>query len=102
MEPLVRAGLTRHIGVSNFSIEMLERMQLSPRVTIQPYAIQIEHSVYNQQRAMLQYLHTREIRLMSWAPLARGRAGPFGATIFEEPSSNRSRKRSEGRPRRSQ
>jgi diketogulonate reductase-like aldo/keto reductase len=47
MEPLVEKGLTKHIGVSNFSIEMLERMEFSPRVKIQPFAVQIEHSIYN-------------------------------------------------------
>jgi alcohol dehydrogenase (NADP+) len=41
IEPLVEKGLTHHIGVSNFSIEMLEGIYLSPRIKIQPLATEV-------------------------------------------------------------
>jgi diketogulonate reductase-like aldo/keto reductase len=85
MESLVGLGLTRHIGVSNFSIEMLERMQLSSRVTIQPYTNQVETSVYNQQWAMIRYLETHQGRLTCWSPLCNAQKGPFGVPLLEDP-----------------
>jgi diketogulonate reductase-like aldo/keto reductase len=88
MEPLVAKGLTRHIGMSNFSIEMLERMQLSPRVTIQPFTNQVEHSLYCQQWAMLRYLEGRGIRQTSWSPLCNAKKGPFGVPLLEDPVLN--------------
>jgi diketogulonate reductase-like aldo/keto reductase len=45
MEKLADLKLTKRIGVSNFSIEILERMEFSPRVRIQPYVNQVEHSI---------------------------------------------------------
>jgi diketogulonate reductase-like aldo/keto reductase len=85
MESLVGLGLTRHIGVSNFSIEMLERMQLSSRVTIQPYTNQVETSVYNQQWAMIRYLETHQGRLTCWSPFCNALKGPFGVSLLEDP-----------------
>jgi diketogulonate reductase-like aldo/keto reductase len=85
MEPLVEKGLAKHIGVSNFSIEMLERMEFSPRVKIQPYAVQIEHSIYNQQFAMVQYLTQRKIYLTGWSGFANGKVGPHGVPLLQDP-----------------
>jgi diketogulonate reductase-like aldo/keto reductase len=85
METLVEKGLTRHIGVSNFSIEMLERMEFSPTVKIQPFANQVEHSVYNQQLAMIQYLSSRGIKLTSWSSYGSGKVGPFGLPLLQDP-----------------
>jgi diketogulonate reductase-like aldo/keto reductase len=88
MEALVEKGLTRHIGCSNWSIEMLERMELSPRVKIQPYTNQVECSLYNQQWAMIKYLEGRGIKLTSWSSFANGREGPFGVTLLNDPVLN--------------
>jgi diketogulonate reductase-like aldo/keto reductase len=85
METLVDKGLTKHIGVSNFSIEMLERMEFSPRVKIQPYANQVEHSIYNQQVAMVEYLTRRKIYLTSWSSFGSGQTGPFGVPLLQDP-----------------
>jgi diketogulonate reductase-like aldo/keto reductase len=85
METLVEKGLTRYIGCSNWSIEMLERMDLSPRVKIQPYANQVEFSLYNQQWAMIQYFECRGIKLTSWSSFCNGRVGPFGVTLLNDP-----------------
>jgi diketogulonate reductase-like aldo/keto reductase len=84
-ETLVDKKLTRHIGVSNFSIEMLERLEFSPKVRIQPFANQVEHSIYNQQLAMIQYLAPRGIKLTSWSSFANGKVGPFGVPLLQDP-----------------
>jgi diketogulonate reductase-like aldo/keto reductase len=85
MEQLVEKGLTKHIGVSNFSIEMLERLEISPKVKIQPFANQVEQSIYNQQLAMIQYLSSRGIALTSWSSFANGKVGPFGVPLLQDP-----------------
>jgi hypothetical protein len=71
--PLTSKGLTWHIRVSNFSIEMLGRMQLSPCVTVQLFVIQVEQSLYCQQQAMLRDLEALGIRLTSWSQLCNAR-----------------------------
>jgi diketogulonate reductase-like aldo/keto reductase len=85
MEPLVEKGLTRYIGVSNFSIEMLERMELSPRVKIQPFANQVEQSLYCQQWAMIRYLEPRGIKLTAWSQFGSGKVGPAGVPLLQDP-----------------
>jgi diketogulonate reductase-like aldo/keto reductase len=85
LEKLVEKGLTRKIGVSNFSIEMLERMEFSPQVKIQPYTNQVEHNIYLQQSALIAYLERRKIYLTSYSPLENQRKGPFGVFLIEDP-----------------
>jgi diketogulonate reductase-like aldo/keto reductase len=84
MEALVEKGLTRFIGVSNWTIEMLERMEISGRCKIVPYVNEVGHSVYNQQWAMLRYCETHGIRLTSWSPLVRGSVGPNNVKMHKE------------------
>jgi diketogulonate reductase-like aldo/keto reductase len=84
MEKLVDLKLTKRIGVSNFSIEMLERMEFSPKVRIQPYVNQVEHSIYLQQHALIGYLEKRGIALTSYSPLGQGAKGPFGVYVYED------------------
>jgi diketogulonate reductase-like aldo/keto reductase len=85
MEPLVEKGLTRYIGVSNFSIEMLERMELSPTVKIQPFANQVEQSLYCQQWAMIRYLEPRGIKFTAWSQFGSGKIGPAGVPFLQDP-----------------
>ena len=69
MEKLVEKGLVRHIGVSNFTINMLERFRFSKDVHIQPYLNQVEFHLYMQQEPMRDYLHKRGIRMGGYSPL---------------------------------
>ena len=69
MEKLVEKGLVRHIGTSNFTINMLERFRFSKEVTIQPYLNQCEFHLYMQQEPMRDYLHKRGIRMGGYSPL---------------------------------
>jgi alcohol dehydrogenase (NADP+) len=67
MEDLVAAGLTRHIGVSNFSRSKL--MALAASARIQPEVLQVERHPLLQQNDLLSYCHTSGIQLTAYAPL---------------------------------
>ena len=69
MEKLVEKGLVKHIGTSNFTINMLERFRFSKEVKIQPYLNQVEFNLYMQQEPMRDYLHKRGIRMGGYSPL---------------------------------
>lgn len=62
MEQAVDDKLTRFIGVSNFSIEQLERLRFNSR--IQPYANQVECHLYRQNKPLLDYCEQHGIYLM--------------------------------------
>lgn len=84
MEKLVELGLTKKIGVSTFTINMLERLEYHHSVTIQPYVHQTEHHIYLQQRALIEYQEKRGMKLTSFSPLLSGEVGPFGCTLVED------------------
>lgn len=86
MEKVHSMGLAKHIGVSNFSIEMLERMRYSDKVKIQPYCNQIEGHLYLQQPVMSQYLSSRKMYLEFYTCLGRARlTGPYGVPLLQDP-----------------
>jgi diketogulonate reductase-like aldo/keto reductase len=88
MEKVHAAGLAKHIGVSNFSIEMLERMEFSPKVHVQPYTNQVELSLYCQQRALLAYMAKRGMALTAFSPLGGSPIlgpGPYGVQPLSDP-----------------
>jgi aldehyde reductase len=72
MEKLVGLGLVKHIGVSNFTINQLERFRFSPEVKIQPFANQVEFHLYLQQEPMRMYLKFRGILMEGYSPLGSG------------------------------
>ena len=86
MQPLVEKGLAKHIGVSNWNIEMLEKLRCTPGVTIQPYANQIEVHLYQQVEAMIHYCEWRGIYITAWGPLGRGKAYPV--VVLDDPVLN--------------
>ena len=69
MEKLVEKGLVRNIGVSNFSIELLEKFRFDPRVKIQPYCNQVECNLYMQQEALRMYCEFRGMFIECFSPL---------------------------------
>ena len=69
MERLVEIGLVKHIGVSNFTIHMLEKLWYNKAVKIQPFCNQIEFHLYMQQEPMRWYLKKRGILLQGYSPL---------------------------------
>lgn len=67
MEDCVRFGLTRSIGVANFSIEQIDR--LLRHVQIAPAVNQIEiHPLFNQKK-MIQFCKKRGIVMIGYWPL---------------------------------
>jgi diketogulonate reductase-like aldo/keto reductase len=68
MEDLVRANLTRYIGVSNFSPRQLDR--LLKDCEIKPYAHEFETHPYLQQQGWVDYHRKKDIKVIAYSPLA--------------------------------
>jgi aldehyde reductase len=84
MEKLQEKGLAKRIGVSNFSIEMLERIRFSSK--IQPFTNQVELNLYMQQTALIPYLENRNIWITSYSPL--GNPSTHSTKLLEDPVLN--------------
>jgi len=66
-----RSGLTRHVGVSNFTLAMLEEaVHVCPEPLI---TNQIEYHAYLPQDRMLAALHRHGMILTAYCPVARGK-----------------------------
>ena len=70
MESCVWQGLTKHIGVSNFSIRHIE--SISGAATLMPEMNQIELHPYLQQSEMMAYCRKSNIHLTAYSPLGSG------------------------------
>lgn len=68
MEDLVRANLTRHIGVSNFSPRQLD--DLLQRCEIRPFAHEFETHPYLQQQEFVDWHAEQNITVIAYSPLA--------------------------------
>ncbi|HEY6125892.1 MAG TPA: aldo/keto reductase [Steroidobacteraceae bacterium] len=64
-----QAGLTRDIGVSNYSIEQIE--ELVYRTGELPVVNQIEWSPFGHSPRMLDFCHDNDIVIQAWSPLTR-------------------------------
>lgn len=69
MEKLVEKKLVRHIGVSNFIIEMLEKVLHYEDIQIKPYANQVECHLYLQQEALREFCDKHGIIVEAYSPL---------------------------------
>ncbi len=67
MEDLKMNGLTRHIGVSNFSIPKLQN--LKEHAVIQPEVNQVEVHPYFQQNELIDFCQANEILVTAYSPL---------------------------------
>lgn len=88
MEHCVEKGLTKHIGVSNFSIKKLKK--LVSNSTIKPEMNQIELHPLLQQQSMLDYCKGENIFLTAYSPLgSKDRIPAFKGenepNLFENP-----------------
>ena len=86
MEGLVAAGLTKQIGVSNFTVEQLE--DLKAVATIQPFANQVEVHPYHTNDALRAYCAASGIRVMAYSPLGSSKKkfpSGSGCTLLENP-----------------
>ena len=71
-----RRGLTKHIGVSNFTVPLIRK---AIALTKEPLLVnQVEYHPYLSQRAVLQILRAHSMALVAYSPLALGR-------VFHDP-----------------
>ncbi|KAH7141853.1 NADP-dependent oxidoreductase domain-containing protein [Dactylonectria macrodidyma] len=68
LEDLVRANLTRHIGLSNFAPRDIEK--ILDVATIRPYAHEFETHPYLQQQAFVDFHAEQGIKVIAYSPLA--------------------------------
>eukprot|EP01052_Picozoa_sp_SAG31_P028224 SAG31_NODE_2706_length_5214_cov_12.707136_2_plen_331_part_00 len=72
MEALIPAGLTRHIGVSNFSLPELDALLGLPGSSVKPLCNQIELHPYHQQQALVDGCLARGVTPVAFSPLGSG------------------------------
>jgi alcohol dehydrogenase (NADP+) len=70
MEECVDAGLTKAIGVSNFSAKKIQSLLETAR--IKPAMNQVEMHPYLQQSDLVKYCHDNSIHLTAYSPLGSG------------------------------
>jgi len=70
MEKLVKIGLVKNIGVSNFGKELLNYLILNCK--IKPCCNQIEIHPKLQQEDLVKFCQCNEIMVTAWSPLAKG------------------------------
>jgi 2,5-diketo-D-gluconate reductase B len=68
MQQLQQDGLVRHLGVSNFSVELLERALAAAPLL----AIQIEYHPFRSQAGQLEAARRHDLLFQAYSPLARG------------------------------
>lgn len=71
MNELHEAGVVRHIGVSNFSVEQLDAARAASETPI--CTNQVEYNPYTDQSDLLEYCIDHDIMLTAYSPLAKGR-----------------------------
>ncbi|MDZ7846793.1 MAG: aldo/keto reductase [Owenweeksia sp.] len=82
MEQVQEEGLTRHIGVSNFSVEKLTN--LIAESEIKPEMNQVELHPYLQQSELLEYCQSKDINVTAYSPLgSTGSSGCFEKRIMK-------------------
>ncbi len=70
MEQLHRAGLTRHIGVSNFGCSLIR--DLLSYANVRPTVLQVESHPYLVQANLLRYCQQEQIAYTAFSPLGAG------------------------------
>lgn len=84
MEDLVKKGLVKSIGISNFTVPMM--VDLLTYAKIKPVMNQIELHPYNSQKALVQFCKDNGIAVTAYSPLGRhGTINIEGIDLFEEP-----------------
>lgn len=71
MEELKKQGLVKHIGVSNFTLDLLKDAKEKSKSRI--FCDQVEYHPYIAHKDLLTYCQDENIMLTAYSPLARGR-----------------------------
>ncbi|MCT4638396.1 MAG: aldo/keto reductase [Bacteroidales bacterium] len=82
MEEAVKLGLTKNIGVSNFSVKKLK--SLMEIAEIKPELNQVELHPYFQQNSLTEYCQSNNIHVMAYSPLGSSDR-PVGLKKDDEP-----------------
>ncbi len=100
MAELKRAGKVRHIGVSNYSVDQLQRIQpIAPVESLQPPYNMLRREV---EAALLPFCAEHKIGVVAYSPMGKGLlTGKFSPDRAEalEPSDHRSRDPNFAQPR---
>jgi len=85
MEEVLEMGLTRHIGLSNFSIQKIENILSSCEYP--PEALQVEMHPFLQQKKLVEFCNYNNIKLTGYSPLgARDLKSPIKQPdLLDEP-----------------
>lgn len=67
MEDLVRQGKCKSIGISNFSIEQTK--EILAMCKIRPVCNQVEVNPYFQNRELVEFCHSQNIRIVAYGSL---------------------------------
>ena len=85
MEELVREGLVKSIGVSNFPVSLLHEL-MAGKHEIPPAVNQVEMHPYLQQSRLLAYCKKRKIHVQAYSPLGTsGYKEDTEPTLLEDP-----------------
>jgi len=76
MEEIHRAGLVRHIGVSNFGCSLIR--DLLTTASVRPAVLQVESHPYLTQEKLLRYCRQEQIAYTAFSPLGAGSYIPLG------------------------
>ena len=86
MENVLKKGLVKNIGVSNFNSQQIERILAN--CTIKPVTNQVECHPYLTQRKLSEFCKSREITITAYSPFAapdRPFAKPNDRLVLEDP-----------------
>lgn len=76
MEELQRAGLCKHVGISNFCISLIR--DLLSYADIRPAVLQVESHPYLAQEKLMRYCRQEALAVTAFSPLGAGSYVPLG------------------------
>ena len=82
MEKCQEEGLTKSIGVSNYNVQSL--CNLLSFCKIKPVVDEVEFHPYLYQKNLLNFCNKENIKILSYCPVVKGKAGEKNLNIFEE------------------